>query len=152
MMLGLQDRFVPFVEDGSKTHTIRARRKGPRQIVAGDRLDLYAHPRQKTMRLIRRYKCVRVEPIVFVVTGRTNGGWVRSLDIYVDGVLLNFDEASALAWRDGFRPKGSSEKYPGASVELMARFWDSRFLTDAWTGKPRWEGVLIHWRPIQLLN
>ena len=57
MTVGFLRRFVPFVEDGSKFHTIRAR-----AFRVGQRLDLYADSRQKTMRLIRRNPCVQAEP------------------------------------------------------------------------------------------
>lgn len=119
MNLGFQDQFVPLVEDGSKTHSIRA---GERWKV-GMRADLYAKPRQKGMRLIFRAPVVRVERIEIIEPFR----------IFIDGVELDSKERKILAWRDGFRPSSYANM---ASVESMAEFW---------RGRTPFHGQIVHW-------
>lgn len=125
MLLGFKRRFAPFVEDGSKTHTIRGMRKiAPR---VGEMCHCYVDPRQKTMRLLGRFLCVKVQHIVI------DGGWELLSDeflgeVRVDGVRLDVDELDALAHRDGFRSGGFAE---------MMEFW---------RGRLPFEGNIIHWR------
>lgn len=160
MVVGFKDRFVPMVEDGSKTHTIRA---GNRWRV-GMRADLFARPRQRQvfalsldgqltqvagMRLLFRAPVVGVQKIKIyeyeaVQSGRgpispLNGNHVRnamrgpngeSLLLTLDGVLLDADEARAFFVRDGFREKGTCPQY-GA-----LQFWQQRL---------PFTGQLIHW-------
>ena len=57
-----QDRFIPKILSGTKSHTIRKRRKYPTKV--GDILWLYTGMRTKGCRLIAGALCVRVEPIV----------------------------------------------------------------------------------------
>jgi hypothetical protein len=61
MLLGFKRRFAPFVEEGSKTHTIRAKRKIRPKV--GEVCHCYVDPRQKSMRLLGRFPCVKVETI-----------------------------------------------------------------------------------------
>lgn len=96
MIVAFKPRFVPFVRDGSKQHTLRDERQGDRQIVAGDRLDLYENVRQKTQALLGRYLCTRVQVARFDVK-------VGMYAMWIDGVELSRDEADNFAWRDGFR-------------------------------------------------
>lgn len=125
MILGFKDRFVPYVEEGSKTHTIRA---GERW-AAGMRADLFARPRQKGMRLLFRAPVTRVEVIE-----------IRELDKYeriwmaIEGVPLASWECENLAWRDGFRL--DVERPTRGCFELMMRFWDGRL---------PFKGQIIHW-------
>lgn len=126
MLLGFQRRFESLVVSGSKTHSIRALRKGKRQIKPGDRLDCYGDARQKTMHLLGRFPCVRVEEIVIYQEG----------EVFIDTFHLSPDELEAFAWRDGFRPTRESV----TASELMMRFWSKRLKQ---TG--RWTGVIIHW-------
>jgi hypothetical protein len=97
------------------------------------------------MHLLGRWPCVKAEDVLLLISGRGQDGWVRSLDIFIDGISLNFDEKAALAWRDGFRPEGSSESNPLDALRLMARFWTDRFR------EGRWNGQLIHWTRPDLL-
>jgi len=140
VLLGFKQRFATYVEEGSKRHTIRAPRKG-RDVAIGDRLDCYANPRQKSMRLLGRFSCIAIDEVLLKNDGRSRDGWLLSLRIYVNGVLLRYDEAALLAWRDGFRPYNSTELEPGDSLKLMAQFWDSRLNPDG-----EWTGRLIHWK------
>jgi hypothetical protein len=95
MMLGFKRRFAPYVEEGSKTHTIRAKRKQRPKV--GEICHCFVDPRQKSMRLLGRFKCVRVEEIEIYERGEGSFG------VIVDGAELTPDEKDALAWRDGFR-------------------------------------------------
>lgn len=129
MLLGFKRRFAPFVKDGSKTHTIRGRRKITPRV--GETCHCYVDPRQKTMALLGRWPCVKVEeieieilPAVFI----ENAGPV----IRVNGEALSADECKQLAWWDGFRSHGQD----GAFSEMM-KFWDGRL---------PFEGHIIHWR------
>lgn len=126
MLLGFKRRFAPFVEDGSKTHTIRATRKRPPRV--GEMCHCYVDPRQKTMRLLGRWPCVSVQQ--FSIDRR---GLIR-----IDGIPLTADEANALAYRDGFRSRGLT----GAYAEMM----------DYWVDRLPFKGTVIHWdhrRPFQ---
>jgi hypothetical protein len=57
-----QKQFVPLILDGSKTHTIRRRRKYPTKV--GDILSLYIGQRTKNCQLIAEVVCVDVLPCV----------------------------------------------------------------------------------------
>lgn len=151
MLLGFKRRFAPFVQDGSKTHTIRAERKRPPRV--GEMCHCYVDPRQKTMRLLGRFQCVKVEPIEIYERGDGAFG------VVISGQELSRDEKSALAWRDGFRDAGRH----GAFREMMS-FWmrthsDGRPVTYARNGDPQvadlprrpgcvlaFRGQIIHWR------
>ena len=101
--LSFQKRFVPFIESGDKTHTIRAYRKRPFR--AGDTLSLYYGMRTKVCRLLLRCECTATRDLLIDRAG----------DIYIDGCALSMDEMEALALRDGFR-----------SHTDMMTFWEGR--------------------------
>lgn len=116
------------VEDGSKTHTIRGKRKITPRV--GEICHCYVDPRQKTMRLLGRWECVKVEEI------RIEGGREkRSGDffgsVHIDGNRLDGDELDGLAWRDGFRSNGRD----GAFTEML----------EFWKGRLPFKGYVIHW-------
>ncbi len=127
MLLGFKRRFARMVEEGSKTHTIRDRE--PPEV--GETCHCYVDPRQKTMRLLGRWPCVKVERITIA--------WVRNgphrepeVEIAISGLRLDSDELNAFAWRDGFRTYGRD----GALDEMM----------DYWEGEELpFRGWLIHW-------
>src|SRR5690348_14703111 len=98
MLLGFKARFAPFVEDGTKTHTIRATRKNPPR--AGEICHCYTGLRQKGARLLGRWPCVKVEEILLEWLAIERG---MTIIISIDGVELDQAEANALAYRDGFR-------------------------------------------------
>lgn len=120
MLLGFQRRFALFVADGSKTHTIRAIRKNPPKV--GEICHCYVDPRQKAMRLLGRWPCVKVQEIVIGLNHC----------VYIDRYLLQADECNALAWRDGFRDRGRAHAF-----EQMMEFWEGRL---------PFKGHIIHWR------
>jgi hypothetical protein len=133
-LYNFQERFVPFIESGEKTHTIRAGRKYPAKV--GDTLHLYTGlrrrgpiiqklasgdvVRQKMARLLMRAPCTRVEEIRMVVD--RNG----CAQVFIDGEHLALDEREALAKRDGFK-----------NWQDMADFWNGRY---------PFEGHIIHWK------
>lgn len=119
-LYNFQARFVPYVEDGSKMHTIRAPRK--RQEQPGNMLHLYTGLRHKGARLLKRVQCAKVQAIRISVDG-----------IWIDGVKLAGDEADLLAWRDGFRRNGNDST---CAFEYMLSFWEGRL---------PFEGQIIHW-------
>lgn len=129
MLLGFKRRFAPFVEEGSKTHTIRAiglrRRFRP-----GDICDCYVDSRQKTMRLLGRFRCTRVEDIC-IATGPSPS---RPLAVWVGDQLLTDEEANGLFYRDGFR---GELLYRKTAMQQAAEFWAGR--------KFPFRGHLIHW-------
>jgi hypothetical protein len=133
VLLGFKRRFASFVEDGSKTHTIRAFRKiAPR---VGEICHCYVDPRQKTMRLLGRWPCVRVEPITLDFEP---DGIAYRLRVTIADVTLSSQEAHAFAWADGFRGE--------SPLCDMAEYWlETGRLTDALDSKP-WHGQVIHWK------
>ena len=137
MNLGFADQFVPFVEDGSKTHSIRA---GERWKV-GMRADCYARPRQKGMRLLLRAPVVRVEEIWIGTLASKSEVVAGSVDIVICGQKLTGDEADLFAWRDGFRFKDGVEGWSAGCFDLMLKFWEKQHDLRR---KP-FHGQIIHW-------
>jgi len=130
MLLGFKRRFAPFVEDGTKTHTIRGARKNQPRV--GETCHCYVDPRQKTMRLLGRFPCVRVEAIVI---DYREWNVHAPLVVTIDSVRLTDEEADALFERDGFRDK-TGETYQ--HMHQAAEFWRERTFP--------FQGHLIHWR------
>lgn len=120
MLLGFKRRFAPFVVDGSKTHTIRATRKNLPKV--GEMCHCYVDPRQKTMRLLGRWPCVKVQQISISIYGL----------VIIDGESLDVDESNVLAWRDGFR-----SRQPDEAFDEMMEFWQGRL---------PFRGHVIHWK------
>ena len=114
MLLGFKRRFAPFVEEGSKTHTIRAKRKIRPKV--GEICHCYVDPRQKTMRLLGRFECVRVEDIRIEICSYPTG--LALGRVWIEGEQLTPDEANALAWRDGFRSGRREEAFAE-----MVQYW-----------------------------
>jgi len=114
MLLGFKTRFEPLIVVGEKRHTIRGtRRIAPR---VGEICHCYVNPRQKSIRLLGRWPCVKVEPIAINKHG----------EVRVSGVSLDRTEKDTLAIRDGF---------PGGFAEML-RFWEDRL---------PFVGQIIHW-------
>jgi hypothetical protein len=121
MLLGFKKRFAAYVEEGSKTHTIRARRKiAPR---VGETCHCYEALRTKHTRLLGRFVCVGVQDI----TLHFHAG---SPVVRINEVLLSLDETEALFWRDGFRAN------PPSSMSQAALFWGTN---------AKFSGHIIHW-------
>jgi hypothetical protein len=139
-LLGFKRQFAPFVEEGSKTHTVRALRKpnklghAQRSPRVGEMVHCYVDPRQKTMRLLGRWRITKVERIT--ITEFFNP--MIPLAMSIEGQLLSTDETEAFLWRDGFRDKGG-ETYE--AIHQAAEFWKGRLAS----GKP-FHGQVIHWK------
>lgn len=123
MLLNFMPRFVPFILEGSKTHTIRATRAIRPKV--GETCHCYTGLRRKGARLLGRWPCVKVEPIEIEMLPAVfldqAGPVVR-----INGEALTGDECEALARRDGF-----------SSFTEMMKFWDGRL---------PFRGHVIHWR------
>ncbi len=136
MLLGFKQRFVPFIEEGSKTHTIRAIRRLESGDIytpkVGEICHCYVNPRQKSMRLLGRFPCVRVERIEIEYRD-----WKVSapLVVTIDSVRLTDEEADLLFLRDGFRDL-TGETYQ--HMQQAAEFWKDRTFP--------FHGLLIHWK------
>lgn len=102
-LYGFKAQFVPHILNGSKTHTIRAKRKYPDK--AGNKLHLYVGLRQPNARCLMRPICTKVEEIE--ISTRKN--------VTIDGIMLTCDELEQLARRDGFE-----------SHARMMMFWEGR--------------------------
>lgn len=127
MLLNFKPQFVPFVEDGSKTHSIRALRKDGKVPRAGETCHCYTGLRRKGARLLGRWPCVKVGDFIVFKDGLRRR-------VFIDEVELTFDEKNALAWRDGFRP----EQGQGFAFAAMSIFWDK-------THRLPFDGKIIHW-------
>jgi hypothetical protein len=126
--LGFNAQFAPFVEDGTKPHTIRARRKRP--IMVGDMLRFYVGMRTKQCRLLRDWtKCLAVRPVFM---------WRPTEFVEIGNVRLDPDQLLTFAWMDGFR----GDTYE----ENMRAFWEHFCPQDS-----QFSGVLISWFPRPLL-
>lgn len=145
MMLGFKQMFFQYVEEGSKTHTLRDERED-RPIVPGDRLDCYVNPRQKTMRLLGRWPCTEVQDAIIGRTGITR----IPLKLTIDNLVLAPDEAENFFWRDGFRNNPHIPWVNALWIKcgggLLGSFTSMKMAASFWRGKPDpWNGVLIHW-------
>jgi hypothetical protein len=119
MLLGFKPQFEKPIRKKRKRHTIRAKRRGRRQIRVGDRLDCYVNARQKSMRLLGRWLCTKVQDVEI--------HWHPGFWIVINGEKLTHDESEALARADGF-----------ASFWDMIKFWENRL---------PFSGYMIHWDP-----
>lgn len=150
MLLGFKRRFEPYVLDGSKRYTIRAfGNRRPFQV--GDTCDCYGDSRQKTMHLLGRWPCVRVESIHIYECGDGR------FSVIIDRHELTPDEKDGLAWRDGFRSytRGAfiemiefwmKEHGDGTPVSVTRHNYRQGEPFVAAHGKPLdFEGQLIHW-------
>lgn len=108
--LGFQKQFVPMIEDGTKHHTIRRKRKNP--IKVGDVLYLYTGMRTKLCWLVKESVCASVVPVViYPDLGR----------VVLDGKMLSLDDTLRFAVRDGFANQMDFfrffERYPADVLE-----------------------------------
>lgn len=129
-LYNFKPQFVPMILDGTKTHTIRAPRKGS-QDVPGNTMHLYTGLRTKKAKPLGRFECVKVEEIRISPMG---------MSVWINGMALCSDERDLLAWRDGFRHPWDvtaiGHTYAGC-FDLMMKFWD---------GQLPFNGHIFHWR------
>lgn len=123
-----KERFIPMLKDGSKTQTIRGKRKG--QAKPGDTVYLYYGMRTKHCMKIGEGICTEVNEVSIGKNGTVNyhGKHVPGLLLTAPNKkilrkMLIGKEADVFAWEDGFRPEGSTEANPTGAFELMIRFW-----------------------------
>lgn len=119
--LNFMKRFVPSVEAGDKTHSIRAERLRPWKV--GDALALYTGMRSKACRLLFRTVVTKVEKIIIAIVPDMETGL-----ILIDGYQLQPDELETFAKRDGFRDHAD-----------MMTFWQK-------THALPFKGDIIHWK------
>jgi len=138
MILGFKDQFIPYVLDGSKTHTIR----GGNRWRYGMRADLFTGPYKPGLRrLIFRVPVVKVERIE-VRAINTGLQYVHPmLNIRIGGCELSEDEAIAFAWRDGFRKEVSA--WGIGPLHQMYAFW--RRTNGRAIDTMVFRGQIIHW-------
>lgn len=135
-LLGFKRQFSSFVQDGSKFHTLRAKRKNRPRV--GDTCHCFEGLRTKKCRLLRRSPCIRVQDVRIEFVPDGIAYFIR---ISIDGAELSMREAGEFAWRDGFRTYGVN--YDAALSEFAA-FWEATH--DMGRGDS-WEGDLISWNP-----
>ncbi len=145
-----QPRFVSFVKEGSKTHTVRDRRKYPAKI--GDPVYLFTGLRTKWSTRLVDTKCSNTHSLAIYNYGIVF--YSRLLDKIELQVarespfnellpvkeILSIQECEKFAWRDGFRPEGTTEETPEGAFELMLGFWNQKHATP-------WAGDIIYWLP-----
>jgi hypothetical protein len=151
-----KERFVPFVKDGSKPHTIRARRRR-QSIKKGDTLYLYFGMRTKHCIKLREEICTDVRTIfIGYLFGKPEVGIFKTrlsnieieelqtgrldLNKHQGFSMLSNVEKDRLAWRDGFRPDGTDEYNCEGSFDLKIRFWSE-------THDLPFYGDIIYWNP-----
>lgn len=143
-----QERFVPFVIEGSKPQTIRKRRN--QKIEPGSILYLYFGMRTKYCRKLREEVCTDVRTIsiskkghVFLCGKRLSNA---DFDLFINKKLFPFGyplcdrDKDQLAWLDGFRPEGTTLVNASGSFDLMLRWWKQTH------GLPFY-GDIIYWKP-----
>ena len=137
---GFKKYFAGQIEDGSKTHTIRAGRS--RHAHPGEALQLYVGMRTCHCRkIIPDPVCIAVLPIVIMSTELISAGIAY---IEIDGTPLHRDEIEPFAISDGFAPERLRGHAPAALIgptarETMGRFWRANHAGS------RFEGVIIKW-------
>lgn len=134
MLFNFQRRFVQYLLDGSKQHTIRANSKDGKRSKPGEMLHLYTGLLQPDERLLLRAPCVETEDIVIDLRNGHSSVWI--------GVQkLDAIERDLLAWRNGFRPVGSTEANPVDCFESMKAFWSGTHSAQI----VPFEGFITHW-------
>ncbi len=126
-----QGQFVPVIENETKPHTVRANRKDGKVPKPGDRLYLYYGMRTKQCRKIGEAVCSGVKGVTISDEGiEFHGLW--------GGPLVKPD-CDKFAWKDGFRPEGSTAETPGAAFKLLLHFFKQ-------THELPFKGVVIYWK------
>lgn len=127
-LYNFQKRFVPFILEGRKTHTIRMIRANPD--VPGNTLHLYTGLRTKKAKLLMRVPCRLVEEIdIWDHYGPEARDANLRYGVRINGLDLDASEKQALARRDGFSNFGE-----------MMYFW-----TDP-TNRLPFRGHIIYWQ------
>jgi len=145
-----QQRFVPLVKEGSKRHTIRARRKHVPK--PGSTLQLFSAMRTKycTRIMDAPFKKIRTiiitESEIYIVWMRLSDSQVCEVyDELTQGKSISWlanplggKQREDLAWKDGFRQQGSTARKTAGSFDLMLRWWKT-------THELPFIGDIIYW-------
>lgn len=132
-LYNFQERFVPFIQDGTKTHTIRAIRKYPQKV--GALMHLFYGLRTKSAkRIISAQPCKKVNTIIitrdykiYLIEGVMNArecelfGRTKNKSKAFCYNILNTNEKDELSWRDGFRIDDKGTRI--GCFDLMFRWW-----------------------------
>jgi hypothetical protein len=131
-----QTRFVPFVKDGTKRHTIRKIRKHPCK--PGKLISHFTGPRFKPVRIIDKQSCLQVQTIIITADGECY--LLDAILNQVEGAMLLEDPAlppdllpgkyiklntfgkDRLAWHDGFRHQDKPTSFTGC-FDIMLNWW-----------------------------
>jgi hypothetical protein len=128
-----KERFVPFILDGSKPHTIRERRR--KVAKPGDMLYHYYGLRTKWCTKLCSDKCKDVKTIIIgdnriiflfntrLTDQQLNSIWTDLENMNLEYRVLSTVEKDQLAWLDGFRSDGSDIINTGGCFDLMFRYW-----------------------------
>lgn len=136
-LFNFQERFVPFIQDGTKTQTIRTIRSYPQKV--GAPMHLYSGLRTKyAKRIIEPPTCTAVHTIflfesgnVFIAKQAYTKIEAREMletllpieaNAKPDGEWLRFDEKDQLAFVDGFK-HGDKPMVISGCFEIMLRWW-----------------------------
>lgn len=100
--------------------------------------------RTKYCRLIGEAICWATQKIRITEKGMFLGEYTdtqQTLGIYSDSVFwpCTLEMQDSFAWKDGFRPEGSTADDPAGAWELMLRFWKQ-------THDLPFSGVVIYWK------
>jgi hypothetical protein len=120
-LYNFKERFAGPILDGSKTHTIRPKRKNADR--PGKTCHLFTGLRTRNAALLLRAPCIRVQEILIT----------QDRCVVLDGAELDEDEKNSFAFRDGFRAFGVDRAF-----EEMMRFWES-------IHRLPFEGHVVHW-------
>lgn len=131
-----QGQFVPYIEDESKPHTVRADRKDGKVPKPGDTLYLYTGMRTKKCRKIGEAICFLVQKIKISEEGIYIGGEIGTMgwDCPRETAIVE-----RFAWKDGFRPEGSTPFTPSGAFDLLLQFFKK-------THELPFQGVVIYWK------
>jgi hypothetical protein len=161
-------QFCEYVKEGTKPHTIRGYRKNPAKV--GDTLSHYYAMRTKHCTLLRKDTCTAVKTIAITAKGTVvmiDNPQLPPAE--VDGLKtalvildrLNIDERDAynydnshnrpsrpltdqekdtLAWKDGFRPQGSSLHQPAGAFAMLMEY-------GGFSDELPFVGNIIYWDP-----
>jgi len=119
-LFNFKSQFVPKVESGEKTQTIRANRNDGRKPVPGDIACLYSGLRTRNTKLIGEHQVVSCRSVRIHTVG--NG------ELIVDGIKLDAQERLAFAKADGFN------YWPD-----MVAFFRDQYMVDVF------EGFCVQW-------
>ncbi len=136
MLINFKPQFRPFIENGTKRHTIRGNRKDGQLPHVGEVLHLYTGLRQPGAQLIGRWPCTGTQPIIIMPLGESN------LQVALEGIVLSLEETALFLWRDGFREYLGIKISEGNTMSIAAAraFWNEPLSI-----KPMFAGHVYHW-------